>query len=297
MSHPASVTVGIPTYARGDRVFTPLEHILACDPPPAEVIVHIDACDGSLEQRIRETFSQVRILSSQNRIGPGGGRDRCLRAASQPYFASFDDDSWPLNADYFARVVTHFSQATDLAGLAACISLGNQIAPPASPITKRVQDYPGCGHALRVDAYRNISGYVDRPVAYGLEEVDVALQLHAAGLRLLNCGDLRVFHDTELVYQPRPEITAASIENAALLAWLRYPVALWPLALLQYANTIRSMLTSRGFSGITTGVLRTPIELWRHRRQRRPLTSKAVRSYLWHRHCDRKSGLLRYGEA
>ncbi|MEI6537370.1 MAG: hypothetical protein WCN98_18650, partial [Verrucomicrobiaceae bacterium] len=89
-----------------------------------------------------------------------------------------------------------------------------------------------------------------------------------------------VFHDTEIVYRSRPEIAAVSIENAALLAWLRYPVALWPLGILQYANMIRSMLATRGFSGIATGVLRTPVELWRHRHLRKPLSSGAVRSYL-----------------
>jgi GT2 family glycosyltransferase len=294
MSHPAPVTVGIPTYARGTRVFETLQRILACTPPPAEIIVHVDASDGSLEQQIAERFTGVHFLSSVKRIGPGGGRDRCLRAASQPYFASFDDDSWPLDADYFARVVTHFSHSTDIGGLAACISLGNEIAPPASPITRKVQDYPGCGHALRVDAYRNISGYVDRSVAYGLEEVDVSLQLSAAGWLLLNCADLRVFHDTTLVYQPRPDITAASIENAALLVWLRYPVSLWPLGMLQYTNTIRSMLISRGMAGIAAGIWRTPIELWRHRRLRRPLSSMAVRSYLRLRHRDGKRRSLNW---
>ena len=286
MSETAPVTVGIPTYARAERIFDPIGRIVASKPPPAEIIVHVDAGEGSLEQKIADLFPSVRVLSSANRVGPGGGRHRCLMAATQPYFASFDDDSWPIDSDFFARVAEHFSQAADVGGLVANVTLPGGAAPPATAMSVPVLDYPGCGHALRVAAYREISGYLDRPVAYGLEEVDVAMQLHAAGWRLLKCGDLRVFHDTDMVHGPRPEITAASIENAALMAWLRYPVALWPLGILQYANTIRSMLANRGVQGIVGGILRTPVELWRHRHLRRALSSTAIRSYLRQRHND-----------
>lgn len=276
----APITVGIPTYARGDCVLTPIEHILACDPVPAEIIVHVDVSDGQLETRIRERFPSVKILSSPNRIGPGGGRDRCLRAATQPFFASFDDDSWPVDTNFFACVVSHFEKSPNAGCLAAVIYHRTQPCPELSEKSERTSSFTGCGEAMRVDAYRQGSGYIDRSVPYGIEEIDVSMQLHANGWQILECHDLRVFHDTVLTHHFRAEITRGTIENAALLAWLRYPILAWPYALLQFANVVRFMTFECRFDGILQGILGAPLAIWEYRRLRRPLSLQSVISYL-----------------
>ncbi|MFN0076464.1 MAG: glycosyltransferase family 2 protein [Prosthecobacter sp.] len=287
----APVTVGIPTYNRNERVINGLAHIFACNPVPAEIIVHIDASDGLLEQKIAEIYPSVHVLASSVRIGPGGGRHRCLQAATQPYFASFDDDSWPVDADFFGRLVEHLELAPRTGGVAASIFLRGESPPPLTSEVRPVVDYVGCGHALKVAAYRELQGYVDRPIAYGLEERDLALQLHAAGWELLLCGDLRVFHDTDLAQQKRPEITAATVANAALLVWLRYPFSCWPYGLLQYLNVIGFMLSRGRLLGVVWGLLRTPLELWRFRQLRRPISATALHSYLRQRRLTVPSGV------
>ena len=40
-------------------------------------------------------------FTSESTQGPGGGRNRLIGAATSPLIASFDDDSWPLDRDYF----------------------------------------------------------------------------------------------------------------------------------------------------------------------------------------------------
>ena len=284
MTPPVPVTVGIPSYARGDCVFTPIERVLACNPPPAEIIVHVDASDGGLERRIHEKFPHVRILSSQYRIGPGGGRDRCLRAASHPYFASFDDDSWPVDPDYFARVVAHFEQMPSAACLGATIFHRNQPCPPLSDTLTLISSFTGCGEAMRVAPYLASQGYTDRATPYGIEELDVSIQFHAAGHHLVECGDLRVFHDTILSHHTKPEVTAGTIANAALLAWLRYPLVWWPFAILQYVNVIRFMIREQRFDGILSGIVQTPAVVWRYRHHRFPVPAQTLASYLLSRY-------------
>ncbi|HVT67910.1 MAG TPA: glycosyltransferase, partial [Trebonia sp.] len=116
------MTVGIPTWARGERVLVTIARILACDPRPAEIIVHVDAGDGALERALTEKFPGVKVLASPHRVGPGGGRHRCLLAARQPYFVSFDDDSWPVDADFFAEVIRQFDANPTVSLLAAAIA-------------------------------------------------------------------------------------------------------------------------------------------------------------------------------
>ncbi|MCB1276975.1 glycosyltransferase [Prosthecobacter sp.] len=284
MHQKVPIAVGIPTYHRGERVLQVLQRLQACDPAPAEILVFLDAGDDALEHRIHEAFPAVKILSSAERVGPGGGRHRMLQVATQPWLVSLDDDSWPVDVDFFARLQRHIEAADDVAVLATVIHHQEQEAPALGSWVHTVSDYTGCGHAMRVTAYRELTGYVDRPHAYGLEERDVALQLHCTGWRVHRCGDLRVFHDTRLRHHQQPSVVAATVENAALLAWLRYPLILWPYGLLQFANVICFMISCGRLRGILHGMLNAPVELWRHRHLRRPLPAKLVISYLRLRH-------------
>ena len=276
----AAVTVGIPTYARGTRVFDVLARLDRCDPRPAEIIVHIDASDGILENELARQFPGVRRLSSTGRVGPGGGRDRCIRAATQPFFASFDDDSWPMDDDYFTVLVRWFETRPRLGLLSAVNIHPWEKIPGRTGELEPVVEFAGCGFALRCAAYANIAGYVDRPWAYHAEEVDVALQLHAAGWEMGCARGLRVFHDTTLRHHEAPGVTAATIQNVALVAWLRYPESLWPRGALQVANCIRDRIGRGRWRGVAGGLLGIPRVLWRFRRQRRPLPAAAVRD-LW----------------
>jgi len=276
----APVSVGIPTFARGLRIVETLNRIGDLDPGPAEVIVHVDQSDGELEAHLRERLPCVRVVSSTNRIGPGGGRHRCLQMALQPYFVSFDDDSWPLDRDFCAEVAELFVQYPHAAVLGATIHHPGEMEPERSVDTSIVSDYTGCGHAMRVQAYRQTTGYIDRPWAYGMEEVDIAMQLHTLDWTILRCGSLRVFHDTQLLHHMRPDVVAGAVQNIALRAFLRYPMRLWPCGLLQVGNLVVDQMRRRRFAGLISGLCGIPGTFWRYASQRRPLPAAKVRSYL-----------------
>ena len=276
----APVSVGIPTYARGLRVLKVLEHLAGCDPQPAEIIVHVDQSDGQLERELTNCFPSVRVCSSPGRIGPGGGRHRCLQAAAQPYFASFDDDSWPLDRDFFAEVVTLFERHPRAAVLAALVYFPDEAQPEREAGVATATDFAGCGCAVRVEAYRQTAGYIDRPWAYGIEEADLAMQLYALEWMILRCRGLRVFHDTHLSHHASAEVVASTVQNVALRAFLRYPVSLWPRALLQLGNVVYDMVRRRRFAGLGRGLWGIPATLFQYVPFRGQLPAGKIRSYL-----------------
>jgi GT2 family glycosyltransferase len=274
------VAAFIPTYNRGTAVLQALQRIEDCEPRPAEILVHVDAANGSLEAEIAQRFPRVRILTSPTRLGPGGGRHRLLAECKSPYAAGFDDDSYPVDKDYFQWVLRLFEQHPRTAILGARIWHRNEQPLPRTDAFVRVPSYVGCGHAVRLAAYRQIRGALPRIVPYGMEENDVALQLYLQGWEIHDAGQLRVLHDTELKHHASAEITAGRVANVALFAFLHYPVAHWYWGLAQIANTIVFSIRKGRVHGLLSGLLRIPGDCYRNRKYRNPVDWKTMSGFL-----------------
>ena len=275
-----NVSVIIPTHGRPDKLLLSLERILQCEPAPAEVIVHVDGDDdGNAANVVRSRFSAVRLIETSERMGPGGARNRLVQAASCPVVASFDDDSYPLDADYFLRVEELFVRFPEAAIIAASIFHRDEKLVELAKRFAWVADFVGCGCAYRRSVFLATSGYVPVPTAYGMEEVDMALRLHADGKKILWTPWLRVFHDTDLKHHSAVVITAASISNLALLGYLRYPPSLWPTCIGQCLSRIIWLLKHCRWRGIISGIVMIPKHLRTYREYRDILPASAIRSF------------------
>lgn len=276
----APVAVIIPTYNRGTAVVSVLEKVLACNPQPAEIWIHIDQSDGVLERELIERFPGVHILSSAGRLGPGGGRHRCLLACGAPYAVSLDDDSWPVDADFFAAIEPLFSKYPHAAVFGASIWHRGEAEIRRTHSVRRVASYVGCGHAMRVAAYRELRGYLARPTAYAIEESDVGLQLFVRGWQVYSAEALRVYHDTDRSHHDAAEITASTITNLALLAFLHYPAKDFGRGAAQVANRIAFCLQKGRMRGVAAGVGGIVRECYRNRNLREPMGHDALMEYL-----------------
>lgn len=270
----------VTAYDRIDQTLATLRIVQSCTPPPEEILVHVDANQVDCELAIRKAFPTVKVLRSEEQVGPGGGRNKLLQAASCDYVASFDDDSYPIDADYFERAATLFAQFPEVSVICAAVChLGESIGLDERK-AHWTADYLGAASLFRRQAFLDAGGYVPLPVAYGMEEVDLAIRLHSRGGKILTTSWLRVFHNTDLQHHRDPHVTAASIANLALLAYLRYPVSLWAIGVGQCANRLLWLLRHGRWRGIFKGVSMIPTHLWTNHRYRLPVSTKAVRSYL-----------------
>jgi GT2 family glycosyltransferase len=280
MTSTVGVAVIIPTYNRGFAVTSVLEKIQECNPRAAELYVHIDCADGKLEGELAQRCAGVSVLTSMRRLGPGGARHRCLQVCKAPYAVSFDDDSYPVDADFFGRVVQLFAEHPEAAIFGASIWHRHQHEKARVENLVRTPSYIGCGYAIRLAAYREVRGHLPRPVPYGMEETDLSMQLFAAGWDIYEAGDLRVFHDTELKHHESPEVTAGVIANVGLCAFLNYPMIGWGWGIAQVANVIVHSIRLGRLRGILSGVLRIPSDCYRNRQHRRPIPWNTLRKFL-----------------
>lgn len=275
----APVTAIVTAFRRPDVTLATLQRIAQCEPPPAEVLVHVDGHEMACADAIRAAFPSIAVMVSDANIGPGGGRNRLVEAATNEVVASFDDDSYPIDADYFRRVVTLFERYPGADVVCGRVFQQNEAIEPAVEQAAWVADFEGGGSSYRRRAFLENGGYLPLPVAYGMEEVDFALRLHARGRRVLRSPWLRVYHDADLRRHADPQVTAASLRNLALLTFLRYPAAYWGVGVAQCLNRIQWLLRNGRQRGIIDGLFATPGMLWRHRKRRDPLPVSAVRSY------------------
>lgn len=270
----------VTAYERIHETLNTLRIIEACDPKPDEILVHVDANNTDCERAIREVFRDVRIIVSGERVGPGGGRNKLVDAATCDLIASFDDDSYPIDSDYFARVARLFEQFPEASIVCAALYHAGETIGLDKREARWTADFAGGACVFRRQAFLDAGGYVPLPVAYGMEEVDLALRLHAKGGKILSTSWLRVFHDTDLRRHAEPHITAGSIANLALLAYLRYPVSLWSIGMWQCANRVLWLLRHGRHRGIVRGVTMIPGHLRANRQFRLTVSNQAVRSYL-----------------
>ena len=145
---------------------------------------------------------------------------------------------------------------------------------------RRVASYVGCGHAMRVAAYRDIRGYLARPMAYAIEESDVGLQLFVRGWQVFSAEELRVYHDTDRTHHEAAEITASTITNLALLAFLHYPAMDFGRGAAQVANRVAYSVRRGRIRGVASGVGGIVTECYRNRALRAPIRHEVLMEYL-----------------
>lgn len=274
----APLTVVIPTWRRVDRLLGTLEELRLCDPQPAEIIVHADANDPETAPAVTAHFPDVRLLSAETRQGPGGARNRLLRESRHEIVVSLDDDSYPLDGDFFVAVLQAFDEHPKAGVLAMTIIHDDEPEVPRAPTHRPVADFVGCGCAYRRSAFLGTSGYLPLHPAYGMEEADVALQLLDRGWQILECRDLRIRHATNRDHQTSREIVAAHVRNTALLAFLRYPPRLALYGAAQVGNRVRYSMGRGHVAGAFLGVSQILATLWRHRAARAPVQAKTVQT-------------------
>jgi len=274
------LSVIVTAYERIEQTLATLRVIQSCVPAPDEILVHVDANQIACENAIKITFPNVRVLRSEQQVGPGGGRNKLVEAAQFELIASFDDDSYPIDSDYFARALRIFETFPEASLICAALYHAGESIGLDDRSAHWTADFSGGACIFRRKAFLNAGGYVPLPVAYGMEEVDLAIRLHSQGGKILTTPWLRVFHNTDLKRHGDPRVTAGSIANLALLAYLRYPVSLWGIGVGQCANRLLWLLRHGRRRGIVKGVTMIPGHVWENHRYRSPVSKSIVRSYL-----------------
>jgi len=260
--HGSSTTVPVSAivtaYERPIQTVTTIEKLQACEPPPFEILVHVDGGRPEVARLLHERFPKLQVLESEVPLGPGGSRNRLLKESSCEWVASFDDDSYPMDGDFFGRLSTTIRAHPEAAVISAFLISRGESAPPPDDRAYWVADFVGAACVYQREVFLKIPGYVPLRVAYGMEEVDLALRLREAGLGILESRSLRIFHDTDYSHRMTDSWLAGAVSNIALHAFLRYPPAFWPLGLAQLLGRSLNLIKQGRWRGVCRGLAQIP---------------------------------------
>jgi len=168
-----------------------------------EILVFLDGCtDGS--EKLIEFFPEVNWEVSKISLGASKARSILYKKAKGKLLFGFDDDSHPLQSNFVEISQALFNKKPNLGIIAFKEIKGvfeTEDSIPKDLLLKKndfyVNDFLGCGFAIRKDIYDRTKGFPVWVDIYG-EEVCVALETLELGYDILFTHKIMVNHRVDL---------------------------------------------------------------------------------------------------
>jgi GT2 family glycosyltransferase len=217
------------THNRRDELLVTLAHLAALPGEPRVIVVD-NASSDDTPSAVVDAFPSVRVMQSAHNLG-GGARNIGVEAATTPYVAFADDDSW-WDDDALPRAVEIFEASPATAAIAARVVVHpDERDDPtcrvmaSSPLRRSDVPFPlvlgflACASLVRRDLFLEVGGFDGRFVVGG-EEQRVAYDLRERGY------DIVYAHDVVAHHAPSPvrDVTRRrrrELRNDLWTAWLR----------------------------------------------------------------------------
>jgi GT2 family glycosyltransferase len=190
-----SVSIVIATLDRRDDLRDTLLELEKLDPPPLEILICLDGCtDGSA--KMLQEFPSVAVIENERPYGSVYSRDRLFRISRGDLIVSLDDDSFPMQRDFVARL-TKLADERPEVGVFAFEEMrpaGKDDRPFKRPIEESyIASYPNCAGAIRAKLYGAAASY---PVFFFhmYEEPDFCLQTYANGYVVQQIPSIKILH-------------------------------------------------------------------------------------------------------
>jgi GT2 family glycosyltransferase len=268
------VSIVMITRNRGSEADRSLGMLERLPEHPRIIVVDNGSSDGTARM-VRSRHPEVHLIAARSNLA-SAGRTLGVRAATTPYVAFSDDDSW-WEPGALRRACDLLDAHPTLALIAAHITVGDgerddpvcaQMADSPLPPVPQMPGTPVLGFlagmsVVRRDAYLAVGGF-DARVGVGGEEAWVAVDLAAAGWHLSYVSDVVARHMPSAQRDPQGR-RRNDLRNALWFAWTRRRL---PAA----ARRTVALLGAAQRDRVTSGALADAVRGWSWvQRNRRPL--------------------------
>lgn len=264
---------------------------------PAVTVVDNGSGDGTTAM-VRRHFPSVTLVDAGRNLG-AAGRNLGVAAATTPYVAFCDDDTWwapgslasaadaldahPTVAVVTGRIVVEPGGAED----PICADLrGSPVPRPPGSAGPLLVSFLAGASVVRRRAFLGAGGFEPRLLIGGEEEL-LAADLLASGWSIVHLGDVQVHHQASTARDPHLR-RRQGIRNTLWSTWLRRPLG---SAAGRTAALVRQLpLDAVTLGGLSDAVRGVPWVL----RHRRPVPADVERMYAAVDRVQFDSGARRY---
>ncbi len=256
-----TISVMITTRNRSADLRKTLNQLTKMDPLPLEVLVCADGCSDDTVDMVREVFPWVHLTVNTVGLGSVGSRHKLMGVVSGDWAMSLDDDSYPLDNDFFDRVMS-LCDAHPEAGVITFPELNDcdRYANPEQTPSSRgryVSAYANCAALTRVVSYSRSPGFPEM-FFHMYEEPDYALQCYADGYAVWFDPSLTIRHHMSPVGRRLMRIHQLGARNELWSVWMRCPFPqIIPVSLFRVWRQARYSMTE----GLSWTV-REPVWWW-----------------------------------
>ncbi len=191
-----SCAICITTHNRREDLARTLTALATLVPPPNEILVAADGCNDGTIELVQSQYPNVRLIIHEQARGSIPSRNELAAATSCDLFVSLDDDSYPLDSDFIARVRTLFAAHPRLA--IASFPQRSDESPESLTATdfgpsRFVGSYANSGAVIRRQVFEELGRYPDF-FFHAYEEPDLALRCVVAGWQVREETSLVIRH-------------------------------------------------------------------------------------------------------
>jgi glycosyltransferase involved in cell wall biosynthesis len=204
------------------------ERLLSLNPQPMEILVCADGCTDDTVAMLLRDFPTFTVWENSPAQGSVSSRDRLMRLAKGDVVVSLDDDSYPVNNDFFAQLAPIMEAHPEVAVITFPeLRDGDVFASPGKTFSAAghyVSAYPNCAAAMRREFYLNQPGF-PKFFIHMYEETDYALQCYAGSAAVWFEPSLVIRHHLSSVQRQFVTRHHQNARNELWSVWLRCP---WP---------------------------------------------------------------------
>jgi len=252
-------TIVIPSYNRKEDLERTCEQISRLNPGPEAVIVVLDGCTDDSKQMIESRFPSVQLIVHARSKGSVPSRDEAFLLVKSDLIVSFDDDSYPMDYDFLARVSDLFHAHPEAAVISfpAIHDDGNPEDPNLGPDkpARNVASFISAAAVIRRSVYGPMARYVHF-YEHGYEEPDLSLQCYAMGRTVWFEPSLRIRHHLSTASRSWIRVHQRKARNEVLGVIIRSPLRYAP-ALIAFRVFRRLQVAQR-----EGWLLREPVWWW-----------------------------------
>lgn len=187
-------------------------------PPEIRIIVFDDAStERDRVMNITNSFLNTLYLRSDTHVGPGEGRNRCIRASMTTFCFSMDDDCYLDSLPDLSHWMADRAEDRDIAAIGFRVrNLPAGDLAPASNIPGESRAFLGGASLLRREAMLRSGGYLDW-LGFAREETELALRLRRLNYRIWYDPSVIVQHARSHEGRDWYSISACYVRNTLLI--------------------------------------------------------------------------------